>query len=179
MNLLNLYSLSNWLPTVVRGAGYSTSIAVLVGTMLQVGGTLAPFLLAWLITRRGFTPVLAVTFALATIAVAMIGQEGLPLAALVAIVFVAGACVVGSQPSVNAFSAMYYPTSLRATGVGWGLGIGRAGAIVGPVLAGEFLALRWSTREIFLTLAVPALISMVAVLFLRSVVEEPVRTGSR
>ena len=41
MNLINLYFLSNWLPTVVRNAGYATSTAVLVGTMLQVGGSSA------------------------------------------------------------------------------------------------------------------------------------------
>src|SRR5207237_1357801 len=104
LNLLNLYSLANWLPTVVRGAGYSTSTAVLVGTTLQVGGTISPFLLAWLIMRKGFIPVLAGAFAIATIAIALIGQPGLTLAMLVLVVFVAGACIVGSQPSVNALS---------------------------------------------------------------------------
>jgi MFS family permease len=133
--LLNLYSLANWLPTVVRGAGYSTALAVLVGTALQVGGTISPVLLAWLIASRGFVPVLTATFGIATVAVALIEQPGLSLALLVSIVFVAGACVVGGQPSVNALSAMFYPTYLRSTGLGWSLGVGRIGSIVGPVTA--------------------------------------------
>jgi len=166
MNLLNLYSLANWLPTVVRGAGYSTSTAVLVGTMLQVGGTISPFLFAWLIMRKGFIPVLAATFALGTVMIALIGQPGISLALLVTIVFIAGACVVGAQPSVNALSATYYPTYLRATGLGWGLGIGRAGSIVGPVVTGWFIALQWTTQSIFLALAIPALTSMIFVLLL-------------
>jgi AAHS family 4-hydroxybenzoate transporter-like MFS transporter len=72
--------------------------------------------------------------------------------------------VVGSQPGINAFEADYYPTYLRSTGIGWGLGIGRAGAIVGPVLAGIAMGRHWSTRDIFLAAAVPALISAIAML---------------
>ena len=163
MNLLNLYSLSSWLPTVARDAGLSTSTAVLVGTVLQVGGTIGTFGLAWLVARRGFIPMLAASFAVACVSIATIGQ-GLPLAMLFLIVFVAGWCVVGSQPGINAFEADYYPTYLRSTGIGWGLGIGRAGAIVGPVLAGIAMGRHWSTRDIFLAAAVPALISAIAML---------------
>ena len=67
MNLLILYSLSNWLPTVVTGMGYTTQTAVLVGTVLQVGGTIGTFGLAWLIARGGFIPMLTPTFAVATV----------------------------------------------------------------------------------------------------------------
>jgi AAHS family 4-hydroxybenzoate transporter-like MFS transporter len=167
MNLLNLYSLANWLPTVARGAGYSTATAVLVGTTLQVGGTISPFLLARLIVGRGFVPVLTATFGIATVAVALIGQPGLSLPLLVSVVFVAGACVVGGQPSLNALSATFYPTYLRSTGLGWSLGVGRIGSIVGPVTAGWFIAQQWSTHAIFLALAVPAFVSMLFVFLLR------------
>ena len=167
MNQFNLVSLANWLPTVATRAGYSTATAVLIGTTLQVGGTLSPFLLTWFILRQGFVPVLTVTFAVAALSVAMIGYPGLSLAMLFVVVFIAGACVVGAQPSLNALAGSYYPTYLRSTGVGWALGIGRAGSIVGPVMAGQFLARQWTTTDIFLALAVPAVISIVAMLALR------------
>jgi AAHS family 4-hydroxybenzoate transporter-like MFS transporter len=167
MNLFNLYSLANWLPTVVRGAGYDTRTAVLVGTMLQVGGTVSPFLLTWFVLRKGFIPVLTSVFVVAAISIALIGQPGLSLPLLVAIVFVAGACVVGSQPTLNALGATYYPTYLRSTGVGWALGIGRAGSIVGPVIAGQFMAWKWSTQDIFLALSIPAITSAVVVFALQ------------
>ena len=48
-----------------------------------------------------------------------------------------------------------------------GLGIGRAGAIVGPVVGGEFIRRHWATRDIFFAAAVPAFISTVALLALR------------
>jgi AAHS family 4-hydroxybenzoate transporter-like MFS transporter len=158
MNLLNLYSLASWLPTVVRDAGYTTSTAVLVGTVLQVGGTFGTFGLAWLIARSGFVPMLTASFAIACISIALIGQPGIPLALLFVIVFVAGWAVVGSQPGINAFEGVFYPTYLRSTGIGWGLGVGRAGAIVGPYIGGEFMARAWSTQQIFLAAAVPAAI---------------------
>ena len=164
MNLLNLYFLSSWLPTVVRDSGYSTSTAVLVGTTVQVGGTIAALGLGWFIGRLGFVPVLATCFAVASVNIAMIGHPRLPLALLFTVVFVAGMGIVGGQAAINALAATYYPTTLRSTGIGWSLGIGRIGAIVGPVLAGQFMALHWSNERLFIAAAIPALISAIVML---------------
>jgi len=173
MNLLVLYSLSNWLPTVVTGMGYTTQTAVLVGTVLQVGGTIGTFGLAWLIACGGFMPMLTATFAVATASIALIGQPGISLALLNVIVFVAGWAIIGGQPGINALSATYYPTYLRSTGVGWGLGIGRTGAIVGPYLGGTLLGLNWGPRELFLAAAVPALISTLTIIALSFTIKLP------
>jgi AAHS family 4-hydroxybenzoate transporter-like MFS transporter len=167
MNLLNLYFLASWLPTVVRDAGHSLPTAVLAGTILQVGGTLGTVGLAWLIGRLGFIPVLTASFAVASVTIALIGQSGFSIALLFVLVFIAGWCVVGGQPGINAFAGTFYPTYLRSTGVGWGLGIGRAGAIVGPVVGGEFMRRHWATRDIFFAAAMPAFISTAALLALR------------
>jgi AAHS family 4-hydroxybenzoate transporter-like MFS transporter len=170
MNLLNLYSLASWLPTVVREAGYSAQTAVLVGTVLQVGGALGTVGLAWLVARAGFVRILSVTFVIAAVSVLLIGQPSVSLALLYVIVFIAGWCVVGSQPGLNALSGAYYPTYIRSTGIGAGLGVGRIGAIVGPAIGGMFMAAHWSTRDIFLAASVPAALSAVAMFLLRFVV---------
>jgi AAHS family 4-hydroxybenzoate transporter-like MFS transporter len=170
MNLINLFFLSSWLPTVVRDAGYSASNAVLVGTTLQVGGTIGALALGWFATRLSLISVLTTSFAMACVSIATIGQQGLPLAFLFMVVFVAGWGVVGGQAGVNALASGYYPTDLRATGVGAGLGVGRVGAIVGPVVAGEMLLRNWTARELFIAAAIPALISAVVTLSLRWVV---------
>ena len=178
MNLLVLYSLSNWLPIVVTGMGYDTQTAVLIGTVLQVGGTIGTFGLAWLIARAGFIPMLAATFAIATLSIAFIGQPGLSLAMLTAIVFIAGWGVIGGQPGVNALSATYYPTSLRTTGVGWGLGIGRIGAIVGPYLGGKLLEWQWGPQDLFWAAAVPALVSTVTMVAMMFTMKLPATTAA-
>src|SRR5258705_3569117 len=159
MNLLNLYFLSNWLPTITSSAGLSTSTAVLVGTALQVGGVVGTLLMGPVIDRIGFFKVLVPSFILAALTIAMIGQPGVALPVLFLVVTVTGFCIIGGQPAVNALAATYYPTTLRSTGVGWSLGIGRVGSIVGPVLGGELIRLNWSNSDIFIAVAVPAVIS--------------------
>jgi AAHS family 4-hydroxybenzoate transporter-like MFS transporter len=165
MNLLILYSLSNWIPTVFTGMGYSQNAALIAGTLLQVGGTLGAYGLAWAIARKGFLPVLVATFALATISVALIGQPGLTFNLVAFIVFVAGWCIVGGQPGLNTLAATYYPTVARSTGVGAALGVGRLGAIIGPYAGGVLLAQQWSAQQLFWAAAVPSLITT-AVLFI-------------
>ena len=110
MNLLNLYFLGSWLPTVVKDAGYTTAIAVLVGTAVQVGGSLGTIPNGWMIDRYGFRKVLTIVFGVATISIAMIGQPSLPLSMLFFASFMAGWCVPGGQPGVNSLAALYYPT---------------------------------------------------------------------
>jgi AAHS family 4-hydroxybenzoate transporter-like MFS transporter len=175
MNLLNLYSVSSWLPTVVNGMGYNQNTSVLVGTVLWVGGTIGTFGLAWAISRSGFTRILMVNYVLAALAIAAIGQPGISLALLTAIVFVTGWCVVGGQPGMNAFAATFYPTYLRSTGVGWALGIGRVGAIVGPYIGGSMIGAKWTSQQLFLAAAVPAAISAVTLMILAKVVGDRVK----
>jgi MFS transporter, AAHS family, 4-hydroxybenzoate transporter len=161
MNLLNAYLLSSWLTTMVREAGLPTSTAVLVGTTLQVGGIAGTLVLMWFIARHGFAAVLTASFALGSLSIAAIGQHGMSLWVLYLVVFTAGACTVGGQPALNALAGSYYSTYLRSTGIGWALGIGRVGAIVGPVLAGDLIRRHWTSEQIFRAAAVPALISAV------------------
>ena len=74
----------------------------------------------------------------------------------------AGFGILGGQAGNNAVAATYYPTDLRSTGVGAALGVGRIGSILGPTVA-EFMRPRYSTQELFLVFAVPAVLSAVAV----------------
>lgn len=178
MNLVILYFLSSWLPTVIRDAGHSIATAVLTATGLQIGGIMGAFGFAWLIGRRGFIPVLTCSFALAAVAIALIGQPGLSFLLLTTMVFIAGWCTIGSQLGMNALAAISYPTYLRSSGVGWGAGVGRIGAIVGPVIGGELMRLHWPTNRIFLVAAMPALISAAAMFSLRWAISADVRTNS-
>jgi AAHS family 4-hydroxybenzoate transporter-like MFS transporter len=105
--------------------------------------------------------VLTTCFAVGCINIALIGQPGISLAMLFTVVFLAGFGVVGGQTAVNALSATYYPTDLRATGIGAGLGIGRIGAIIGPVVGGVLMSQHLPSQKLFLVAAVPASVSAV------------------
>jgi AAHS family 4-hydroxybenzoate transporter-like MFS transporter len=166
MNLLDLFFLANWLPTLIVDSGYPQTVAVLIGTLLQVGGVVGTVAMGPLIDRWGFYKVLVPSFLVAVITIAAMGQPGLPMALLLVVVATAGFCVVGGQPAVNALAATVYPTSSRATGVGWSLGVGRAGSIAGPLLAGQLIAWKWSVQDLFLVAALPALLSCLMVLLM-------------
>ena len=168
-NLLNLFFLANWLPLLSNRMGFGSSTAVLMGTTLQLGGLVGALFMGPLIDRLGFYRVLIPLFFIAGFAVAAIGQSALPIYMLYLIIFVAGICVVGAQPALNALASTLYPTEIRATGVGWSLGVGRAGAIVGPVVAAQLIALNWSSQALFLAAAVPASLSCLGIIALARV----------
>src|SRR6476660_4549891 len=131
MSLLDLYFLTNWLPTVLNELGASMSAAAAIGSMLQVGGVVGTFALGSIIDRFSFRA-LALVYFLAVFAVGAIGQLGHSVVFVTMAIFAAGFCIVGGQIAANALAAGFYPTAVRATGVGWALGIGRVGSIVGP-----------------------------------------------
>ena len=163
LNLLNLYFLSNWLPTIVHAAGLSLSNAVLAGTALQVGGTVGAVLLGLVIDRAGFRRVLIPCFLVASVSIFMIGRPGMELPLLFAAIVITGFSIVGGQSAINALAANYYPTALRSTGIGWGLGVGRFGSMLGPIVGGELIRMGLPNSTIFLTLAIPAVLSAVLV----------------
>jgi MFS transporter, AAHS family, 4-hydroxybenzoate transporter len=179
MNLLNLYFLASWLPTVANQAGFAMGTSVLVGTMEQLAGMIGGFSLGWFVDRLGFVPVLTACFAVGCINIALIGQPGLTLPLLFTVVFLAGFGVVGGQTAINALSATYYPTDMRATGIGAGLGIGRIGAIVGPVVGGVLMGLHWPTHKLFLAAAAPALISAFVMLSMHWVLKSQAQPAAK
>jgi len=188
MSLLDLYFLSNWLPTVLNDLGASLSQAAAIGSMLQVGGVVGTLALGSVIDRFSFRALALVYFA-AVFAVGAIGQLGHSAVLVTAAIFAAGFCIVGGQIAANALAAGFYPTSVRATGVGWALGIGRVGAIVGPLIGGALLDMKWSAGEVFLAAALAALCAALAAFSLSRLVngtgedtsrsEQPFKQASR
>ena len=165
MSLLDIYFLANWLPTVLHDLGASVSAAALIGSMLQVGGVVGTFALGIVIDRFSFRALALVYFG-AVFAVGAIGQVGHSAVLVSIAIFAAGFCVVGGQIAANALAAGFYPTSVRATGVGWALGIGRVGSIIGPLVGGVLLAHKWSTAAVFIAAAAAALCAALAAIAL-------------
>jgi MFS transporter, AAHS family, 4-hydroxybenzoate transporter len=171
LNVLNVYFVASWLPTIVRDAGYSTSTAVLVGVAAQAGGLIGTVVLGLTFQRIRFVPVLTTCFATAAACLFLIGRPGLPLGALFVVSFLAGWGLFGGQPGLNALAATYYPTDLRSTGIGAGLGFGRFGAILGPVVAGALMLRGWSNEDLFQAAAAPAALSAFVIFGMRWVLE--------
>jgi AAHS family 4-hydroxybenzoate transporter-like MFS transporter len=161
MSLLDLYFLTNWLPTVLNDLGSSVSEAAVIGSMLQVGGVVGALALGSIIDRFSYRA-LALVYFIAVFAVGAIGQLGHSIVFIAMAIFVAGFCMVGGQIAANALAATFYPTSIRATGVGWALGIGRVGSIIGPLVGGVLLTMKWSSAAVFAAAAAAALCAALA-----------------
>jgi AAHS family 4-hydroxybenzoate transporter-like MFS transporter len=163
MGLLDLYLLSNWLPTVIRAAQYPLKTAVLASSMLQVGGVFGTLIMATLARRHSLRSILIVSFLVAAGAILAIGLTVHTLTLLLIAVFFAGFCVIGGMPGLNALAADYYPTFIRSTGLGWMLAIGRLGSIIGPLVGGYILQTTPGATPLFIFAAVPALITTIAI----------------
>jgi len=139
LNLMGYFFLISWTPTLMTAAHATPQVAALSGAAIQVGGTVGALVLCWWLQRHRFLAI-AILFLIAVPIVGSIGYAGLSsTAALLTAAFFAGALVLGIQSGINVVGAMIYPTSLRANGSGWQLGIGRLGAIAGPFLGALFV----------------------------------------
>ena len=164
MNMLDIYFLNSWLPTLTHGVGLDLQAAITVGVAFQLGGMFGTVALGLLIERLGFHRVLFLTYVAGFAAIVTIGLAGAVLAILMPAVFIAGVAVIGGQIGCNAYAARLYPTYIRATGIGWALGIGRFGSIIGVTVGGLMLAAQWGIPSLFQASAVPQLCSALVIL---------------
>jgi MFS transporter, AAHS family, 4-hydroxybenzoate transporter len=141
LNLMGYFFLLSWTPTLMAVLKLPPSVGALAGAMIQIGGTVGSLTLArWFERKRFFA--IAIVFVIAVPIVASIGFAGTTSTTALAIAtFFAGFCVLGIQTGINVAGALVYPTSLRANGSGWELGIGRIGSIIGPLVGALFVGL--------------------------------------
>src|SRR3984957_2300860 len=152
-NLMGYFFLISWTPTLMTAAKLPPATAALAGAALQVGGTVGALLLCWWLQRQRFLAI-AILFVIAIPVVGAIGFAGLSSTAmLLTATFFAGFLVLGIQSGINVVGAMIYPTSLRANGSGWQLGLGRLGAIIGPFLGALFVGM--PVQELYMWSALP------------------------
>src|SRR5947208_1193708 len=153
LNLMGYFFLLSWTPTLMAVLKLPPSIGAMAGAMIQVGGTIGSLVLARWFQRHQFLAI-AIVFVVAVPVVASIGYAGLTSTPALAIAtFCAGFCVLGIQTGINVVGALVYPTSLRANGSGWELGIGRIGSIVGPLLGALFVGM--SVEKLYVWSALP------------------------
>jgi AAHS family 4-hydroxybenzoate transporter-like MFS transporter len=162
MSLIDIYLLTSWLPTVFHNAGITLSLAVIATAVFQGGGVVASLALGSFVDRFGAYRVLTFIYFMGAVCVALLGYSH-AVAAIMVCTFFAGAGVIGGQTGANALAASFYPTYIRSTGVGWALGIGRIGSIVGPVFGGIMLSLHLPLTTVFTAAAVPSLIGSAAI----------------
>src|SRR5206468_11964361 len=136
MNLLILYFVLSWLPSLLRQSGLPVAAGVQAVAAFSLGGMAGTLTQGHIMRAAGTRTALIVEFAVCMLLIGSLASAVSSIAAMLAIIFVLGICVQGAQAGLNALAAMFYPTAIRATGIGWALGVGRVGSIVGPSVGG-------------------------------------------
>jgi len=75
----------------------------------------------------------------------------------------AGFFIIGAQFVLNNFTAGSYDTSMRATGVGMELSVGRVGAILGPFVAGTLQQLYGGSTAMFIVIGTASVVAAAAI----------------
>lgn len=162
MCLLMVYALGSWLPKLMIQAGYSLGASMIFLFALNIGGMVGAIGGGAMADRFHIKKVLTIMFMSGAIALILLGFNS-PQIVLYTLIAVAGAATIGSQILLYTFVAQYYPSTVRSTGMGWASGIGRIGAIVGPVLTGALLTMNLPHQMNFLMIAIPGVIAALSI----------------
>ncbi len=165
--LLMVYALGSWLPKLMTAAGYGLNSSLAFLLVLNFGAIFGAIGGGWLGDRIGLGRVLLGFFATGALSLALLALKS-PLPVLYGLIGIAGACTIGTQILANACTVQFYPAHIRSTGLGWAMGVGRIGAIIGPLLGGALHAAQLPLQASFLAFAAPGVVGALAILvFLR------------
>ncbi len=168
MSLMGHYFLTSWLPTILAGAAVPFTYAVISGALLQGGGGVGGLLICWITDKKGILSIALAFCAGAPFVVFVPQARG---SVLLILSFLIGFFLIGSQIALNSISGTIYPTEIRSTGVGWALGVGRIGSILGPVVGGILISRDVPMQSLFILIALVILLCAVSVLMLWRIAE--------
>ncbi len=162
-----LYFAISWIPKLSVDAGLKLDDAIYAGATYNFGAFVGTTLVGWLGSRYRLNRVISLFFGLSVAALLIFGSASMP----VLLTLVVAACVgITVQGAFNGFwplAAKLYPTEMRGTGIGWALGVGRIGAVLGPVVGGVLVGAGFSIAAIFAVFAIPPVIAAALCLMIR------------
>lgn len=163
--LMVVYILINWLPSLVIGQGFTGRQASWVMLALQIGAAAGTLFLGWVMDRLPAWALSALIYIGILVSLTALGLAS-HLPGMLAAGFIAGFFATGGQCVLYALAPHFYRPSIRATGVGSAVAIGRLGAMSGPLVAGKMLALGTGTAGVMLASAPGIVIAAVAMFYL-------------
>lgn len=161
MSFATLYFLTSWIPKLAANAGLSLQLAIYAGTVFNLGAFIGILTQGYLSAKFGLRRTIS-GFLFGTAALMVSFGQVSGSAWVLVLLGLIGFGIQGGFVGLYSVAARLYPTEIRATGVGWAVGLGRVGAIVGPLIGGLLIGAGFSMPLSFVVFAVPLLISGVA-----------------
>ena len=159
-----LYFVINWIPELTTRAGLPVDQAIYAGATYNLGAFLGISAMGALAVRYALPRVVALFFFASAVALLIFGNLSMPLALTLLSALAVGFTVQGGFNGFWALSARFYPTDIRSTGIGWSMGVGRIGAVLGPIVGGYLVEADVAVGTIFAIYAVPAVLAGLLVL---------------
>jgi MFS transporter, AAHS family, 4-hydroxybenzoate transporter len=152
---------SAWAPTLLKREGMSIAQASIAMAAFNFGSVIATCAVGWLIVTVGAAVVLPAAMVVSALSMALVGYAAPSASGVTALEGLFGLAMGGGSSGLIALAAVYYPTAIRSTGVGWAMGMGRVGSFTGPLVVGSLVAATLSSAGIFVAIGLPALAAAV------------------
>ena len=155
---ISLYFLMSWIPYLIEHAGYSRQQGGTSFALFNIGGVFGIVLLGFLSTRFALTPMVGSFLALSAVAMVVFAYVEASIGVLMGLILLIGIFQQGGFTGLYACAVKLYPSDVKATGLGWAIGLGRVGAVAGPAVAGILIDRGVDMQTNFVIFAAPMLI---------------------
>jgi benzoate transport len=159
MSFSTLYFLMSWIPRLMEQSGFSAEAGRDAFFLFNLSAIIGVFTLGFLATRWRLSQLVSSFLLLSAVSMVAFAASPKNLTLLLAVTFVMGFLQQGGFMGLYAVAAKLYPTSIRGTGIGWAIGLGRFGAVVGPAAAGYLIVAGLDMSMNYYVFAVPMAIA--------------------
>lgn len=166
LGYLVLYFVTSWIPRLASEAGLSAANSLWAGSIFNVGGIIGTTSIGWLATKRDIGWLIR-SYMLVGAVLLVVFSQPMPLVAVLGVAVGMGLAVQGGFSGFYSLAAQIYPTEIRSSGIGWAIGIGRGGSVIGPLLGGFLLGQHLPLWIVFLCFAIPLALSGVLAALVR------------
>lgn len=166
-SFVTLYFLTSWIPKLASSTGLSMKLAIYAGTVFNLGAFFGIITQGYLSLTFGLRRIISLYLFGTAVLMCIFGyvSESWIILLLFGLI---GWGVQGGFVGFYTVAARLYPTEVRNTGIGWGIGAGRTGAIVGPKIGGTLIGMGLTLTTNFLIFSVPMIIAGVATRLIKS-----------
>lgn len=154
-----VYFLLSWIPKMATNSGYSLQTAIYGSAIFNGGAIIGLLLVGWLTARWNLGKVIATLYFLATVAMVTFAQWNTPEIIYYGVLFAIGFFQQSGNGALYAAVTQVYSTDMKTTALGWAVGVGRGGAVLGPAAGGVALSAGMSVSWMFVVFSLPLLVT--------------------
>lgn len=170
---MTLYFVIAWVPKLAIEAGLNPDQAIFAGVTYNLGAFIGGLVLCWLLFKFDVRPLVLILMLAGAVALVAFAAP-MSVALTLAVAFAIGFAVQGGFNGLYPLVTNAYPAQIRSTGIGWCIGVGRAGAVLGPLLGGAMLGADQSLFVVFIVFTVPLAVAGVLATRVKQAAKDPV-----